>query len=348
MIKTILFSSKIKYTIPVFVILLYMLWSLFISHNFKVKTELTEHVKIEIHEGINLNDLIRLLKKNGSLRNVWSFKFMSSLKKFDSNIKCGTVHLKGSYTNNDLINILRIPNKRVFDLHIPENIRLIEDMIVLLEDSVGFERGELSSYLDTSSFLSDNDLNIQTLPSFFIPNTYQLYKGLSVTSFLNKMKREYEFFWSEKRKFKCDSLGLTRIEVSILASIVEEEQDKKIDERPIIAGLYLNRLNNPLNFPYLQADPTVKFANKDFGIRQVLYKHTDIESPYNTYKTKGLPPGPICIPSINAIDAVLNATQHEYYFMCAGSNGDGYHKFTSSNKEHNQNKKKYKKYQNFK
>ena len=346
--KTSLFSSKIKYTIPVFVIFLYVLWSLFISHNFKVKTELKEHVKIEIQQGMNLNDLIDLLQEKGSLRNVWSFRFMSSLKKFDSNIKCGTVHLQDSYTNNDLINILRIPNKSVFDLHIPENIRLIEDMIVLLEDSVGFERGELSSYLDTSSFLSDNDLNLQTLPSFFIPNTYQLYKGLSVKSFLNKMKREYEVFWTDKRKFKCDSLGLTRIEVSILASIVEEEQDKKIDERPIIAGLYLNRLNNPLSFPYLQADPTVKFANNDFGIKQVLYKHTDIESPYNTYKTKGLPPGPICIPCINAIDAVLNATQHEYYFMCAGSNGDGYHKFTSSNKEHNQNKNKYKQYQNFK
>lgn len=346
--KNSLFSSKIKYTAPAFIILLYLIWSVFISHNFKVKTEFKEHVIIEIQEGINLNDLICLLQEKGSLRNVWSFKFMSSLKRFDSNIKSGSVHLHDSYTNNDLINILRIPNKSVLDLHIPENIRLIEDMIVLLEDSVGFKRGELSSYLDTSSFLVDHNLNMQTLPCLFIPNTYQLYKGLSVKSFLNKMKREYEVFWTDKRKFQCDSLGLSRIEVSILASIVEEEQDKKLDERPIIAGLYLNRLNNPLSFPYLQADPTVKFANKDFGIKQVLYKHTNIESPYNTYKIKGLPPGPICIPCINAIDAVLNATQHEYYFMCAGSNGDGYHKFTSSNKEHNQNKSKYKKYQNFK
>ena len=221
-------------------------------------------------------------------------------------------------------------------------------MIVILEDSLGFKRGDLRTYLDTSSFLSNNGFNMQTLSAFFIPNTYQLYKGLSVESFFKKMKREYNSFWNEKRISKCDSLGLTQIEVSTLASIVEEEQDKRLDERPMIAGLYLNRLNNPLSFPYLQADPTVKFANKNFGIKQVLYKHTDIDSPYNTYKTKGLPPGPICIPSINAIDAVLNASQHDYYFMCAGSNGDGYHKFTSSNKEHNRNKNKYKKYQNSK
>ena len=162
------------------------------------------------------------------------------------------------------------------------------------------------------------------------------------------MKREYDIFWNNKRLSKCDSLGISKIEVSILASIVEEEQDKRLDERPLIAGLYLNRLNNTSDYPFLQADPTVKFANNDFGIKQVLYKHTRIENPYNTYKYKGLPPGPICIPSINSIDAVLNAVRHEYYFMCAGSNGDGYHKFTSSNKEHNKNKNLYKKYQNFK
>ena len=221
-------------------------------------------------------------------------------------------------------------------------------MIILLEDSIGYDRGELKTYLDTSNFLLENNLNLQTLPAFFIPNTYELYEGLSISSFLYRMKREYDIFWNNKRLSKCDSLGISKIEVSILASIVEEEQDKRLDERPLIAGLYLNRLNNPSDYPFLQADPTVKFANNDFGIKQVLYKHTRIENPYNTYKYKGLPPGPICIPSINSIDAVLNAVRHEYYFMCAGSNGDGYHKFTSSNKEHNKNKNLYKKYQNFK
>ena len=131
-------------------------------------------------------------------------------------------------------------------------------------------------------------------------------------------------------------------------TLSKEEQDKRLDERSKIAGLYLNRLKDPSHFPYLQADPTVKFANKDFGIKQVLNKHLKIDNPYNTYKYKGLPPGPICIPSIQAIDAVLNAEKHDYYFMCAGSNGDGYHEFTSTNREHNKKKRKFKKFQGFK
>ena len=151
------------------------------------------------------------------------------------------------------------------------------------------------------------------------------------------MNLEYNKFWNKERKIKYDSLNFTRIEISILASIVEEEQKiKDIEDRKKIAGLYINRLNNPRDYPYLQADPTVKFANNDFKIKQVLDRHTSIDHPYNTYKNKGLPPGPICIPSIHAIDAVLNAENHPYTFMCAGI--DGKHKFTSSNSEHNKHK----------
>ena len=346
--KIIFLYSKVKYIIPLFIIFGYIFWSLFLSLNYKVESGSNKNIKIEIDEGVDIDDIIDILKVNGSFNNVWSFKLISSLKKFDSNINSGAVTLEDSYTNNELINILRLPNRKVLTLEIPENIRLIDDMLTLLEDSLGFSRGDIRSFLDTSIFLKKNNLNFQTLPSFFIPNTYQVYKGLSIESFFVRMLREYERFWTDDRQLKCDSLGLSRIEVSILASIVEEEQDKRIDERPMIAGLYLNRLNNPFEFPYLQADPTVKFANNDFTIKQVLYRHTDINNPYNTYRYKGLPPGPICVPSINAIDAVLNAVQHNYYFMCAGSNGDGYHKFTSTNKEHNQNKNEYKKYQNFK
>jgi len=342
-------SSFKRYFLLLLILLsLYASWSLFVRENFMIYSDSGTEMDFEIEDNSSLEDVLLILQKKGNIRNVWSFKVMSKLKRYDTNIKGGIVTLKGGYTNNKLINSLRNPSKKVINLQIPENIRLIEDMVILLEDSVGFERGELKLYLDTSSFLSDNKLNMQTLPSFFIPNTYQIYEGLSVKSFLSKIKIEYDIFWTDERLVKCDSLGVTKVEVSIIASIVEQEQDKKIDERPMIAGLYLNRLNNPLNFPYLQADPTVKFANKNFSIKQVLNKHTSIDDPYNTYKYKGLPPGPICIPSVNSIDAVLNATNHDYYFMCAGSNGDGYHKFTSTNKEHNRNKDKYKKYQNFK
>jgi UPF0755 protein len=232
-----------------------------------------------------------------------------------------------------------LEKRETINLEIPENIRLIKDMIILLEDSIGYNRGELKSYLDTSDFLKNNNLTLETLPAFFIPNTYQIYKGLSVESFFSRMKKEYETFWNISRLALCDSLGITEIEVSILASIVEEEQDRRIEERPIIAGLYLNRLNNKIK---LQSDPTVIFANNDFTITRVFKKHLKYESPYNTYIHKGLPPGPICIPSINSIDAVLNAEPNDYIFMCGKGDGSGLHNFAITLREHNNNKKIFK------
>lgn len=342
------FHFKRYFFLLLIIVASYASWSLFVRENFKVNSDSETEISFEIEEDFSLEDLVTVLQNNGDIRNVWSFKLMSKIKRYDTNIKSGMVRLVLGYTNNELINQLRNPDRKVINLQIPENIRLIEDMIFLLEDSIGFEKGELKKFIDTSSFLSDNNLTMETLPSFFIPNTYQIYNNISVSSFLNKMKTEYHIFWTKERLLLCDSLGISKIEVSILASIVEQEQDKKIDERPKIARLYLNRLNNPSLFPYIQADPTVKFANNDFSIKQLLNKHTRIEHPYNTYKNKGLPPGPICIPSIHAIDAVLNASNHDFYFMCAGSNGDGYHEFTTTNAQHNKKKVAYKKYQGLK
>ena len=304
--------------------------------------------EIKIPANSEIDDVIHLLNKNGELHCLPCFNALAYKKGYTKNIISGTIILEGRYSINSLINSLKVKKRDVGNLQIPENIRLIEDMIILIEDSIGYKRGELKSYLDTSNFLIANNWTMETLPAFFIPNTYELYTDVSVEEFLNKMNEEYKKFWNTERERKCDSLGITKIDVSILASIAEEEQDKRLDERSKIAGLYLNRLKNPSHFPYLQADPTVKFANKDFGIKQVLNKHLKIDNPYNTYKYKGLPPGPICIPSIQAIDAVLNAEKHDYYFMCAGSNGDGYHEFTSTNRDHNKKKRKFKKFQGFK
>jgi len=310
------------------------------SEKYYYVTNDNKRIEITIPNDADIDDVVDLLKKNGELKGVMIFKILANHKGYTKNIEYGTIILEDKkYGINSLINALRNPHKETINFQIPENIRLIKNMIILIEDSIGYNRGELKSYLDTSDFLKNNNLTLETLPAFFIPNTYQIYKGLSVESFLSRMKKEYETFWNINRLALCDSLGITEIEVSILASIVEEEQDKRIDERPRIAGVYLNRLNNPKDYPKLQADPTVKFANNDFTIKRVLDKHTAIDNPYNTYLYPGFPPGPIRIPSINSIDAVLNAENHTYTFMCAGTNG--YHKFTSSNDEHNRNKNKY-------
>ena len=292
--------------------------------------------EIKIPEHAEIDDVIHLLNKNGELHCLPCFNALAYKKGYTNNIISGTIILEGKYSVSSLINSLKITKRDTRNLQIPENIRLIEDMIILIEDSIGYKRGELKSYLDTSSFLIANNWTMETLPAFFIPNTYELYTDISVEEFLNKMNEEYKKFWNTNRLSLCDSLGITQIEVSILASIVEEEQDKRLDERSKIAGLYLNRLRNPISFPYLQADPTVKFANKNFRIKQVLNKHLKIDNPYNTYKYKGLPPGPINNPGLEALKAAIMPAETDYLYFV--SNGEGRHTFTRTVSEHNQAK----------
>jgi UPF0755 protein len=173
----------------------------------------------------------------------------------------------------------------------------------------------------------------------FIPNTYEMWWTSDAYEFTGRMKKEYDRFWKGPRAEKAGDLGLSRQEVVILASIVEKETEKD-DEKPVIAGVYLNRLKK--GWP-LQADPTLKFALGDFEIKRVLNVHKEVDSPYNTYTHTGLPPGPICIPSIASIDAVLDYRRHDYMFFCARADRSGYHAFARTLKEHNRNAKAYQK-----
>ena len=181
--------------------------------------------------------------------------------------------------------------------------------------------------------------NDESVAALFIPNTYELYWNIDADEFVEKMINEYNRFWNEDRLAKAKNLNITPINVSILASIVDKET-AKVSEMPRIAGVYINRLKR--NW-LLQADPTLIFAVGDFEIKRVLDVHKEIESPYNTYKYIGLPPGPICIPSIAAIDAVLNAERHKYFYFCAKDDLSGYHVFARNIKEHNINAEKYRK-----
>jgi UPF0755 protein len=179
--------------------------------------------------------------------------------------------------------------------------------------------------------------NNQTIPALFLPDTYEFYWNTDAEGFVVRMFQEYNKFWTEERKQKAQSKGLTPIQVSTLASIVNKETNMS-DEMPRVAGVYLNRLKN--NW-LLQADPTLVFAWDDYSIRRVLDRHKEIESPYNTYKYIGLPPGPICIPSIAAIKAVLDAEDHNYFYFCAKEDFSGYHNFAKTLAEHNRNAIKY-------
>ena len=171
----------------------------------------------------------------------------------------------------------------------------------------------------------------------FIPNTYQFYWNTSAEKFIERMAEEFKSFWTQDRLQKANDLGFKQSEVITLASIVEQETQKD-DEKARVAGVYINRLNKGIK---LQADPTVIYAIGDFSIRRVLYSHLEYDSPYNTYKYVGLPPGPICIPSITSIDAVLNYEEHSYLYFCAREDFSGYHNFARTLAQHNANARKY-------
>ena len=219
------------------------------------------------------------------------------------------------------------------------NIRTLEQLASRIDEQLELDSLDFISAVNNNDSLKELGFNSHNYASLFIPNTYELYWNIDADEFVEKMINEYKRFWNEERRHKADNLKLKPIEVSILASIVDKETTK-ISEMPRIAGVYLNRLKK--NW-LLQADPTLVFAIGDFEIKRVLDVHKEIESPYNTYKYIGLPPGPICIPSIAAIDAVLNAEKHKYFYFCAKDDLSGYHVFARNIREHNVNANKYRK-----
>lgn len=211
----------------------------------------------------------------------------------------------------------------------------------LLARNVGqvfmFSSAELLDSLNDKRVCQRYGYTPETIIGMFIPNTYELYWDISVSDFLKRMKKESDRFWDGERKETARSIGFTQNEVMTLASIVDEETNDE-SEMPKVAGMYINRLHDGMR---LQADPTVKFATGKFTAKRIYRDMLQVDSPYNTYRNKGLPPGPICIPSVAAIDAVLHYAKHDYLYMCAKPDFSGSHNFAKTYEEHQQNAKDY-------
>lgn len=280
------------------------------------------------------------------LKNMSTFDALAKRKKYVSNIKAGKYCINKDMTNNDIINTIRSKNQPIrLSFNNQPSIELLAGRISqqIEADSVG-----LLKAMTDSLFLRKNGFNSQTGLGMYIPNSYEFFWNTSAEEFRDRMLKEYRSFWTENRTAKASSIGLNRNEVLTLASIVHEES-KQASEQPRIAGVYMNRLKN--NWP-LQADPTLKFAAyqlpkyKGSVIKRVLNVHKDIVSPYNTYKNQGLPPGPIAMPDISAIDAVLNYEAHDYFYFAADASRPGFHKFAKSLSQHNRNARDYQQYLN--
>ena len=303
-----------------------------------VVMEYEKEVFVYIPTDANFEDVQQILISSGVVQNTSSFRWVAEQKNFIHRIKSGRFLLENGMNNNELVNLLRSGRQTPVDL-VFNNIRTKEQLAGKVASQLELDSTDLLYAMVDTAFTNPLGLNVYTVSSLFIPNTYEFYWDVSVADFLARMTAENYHFWTEHRKSKALKLNLSKEEVITLASIVEKETMKK-DEQPKVAGLYLNRLNRGIK---LESDPTVIFAIGDFTIRRVLHDDLKIDSPYNTYKNKGLPPGPISIPSIQAIDAVLNHEKHDYIFMCAKDDFSGYHNFAKTYVGHKINARKYRK-----
>jgi UPF0755 protein len=273
-----------------------------------------------------------------------TFDALANQKKYTTNIRAGRFAISKGMNNNEIINSIRsknIPIKIAFN-----NQNTIADLAGRISTQIESDSLELLEAMTNDAFLVENGFTSATGLGMYLPNSYEFFWNTSAEGFRDKMLKEYNRFWTDARKAKAKALNLTSNEVLTLASIVYEESKQK-DEQPIVAGLYLNRLK--IGMP-LQADPTLKFAAyqlpkyKNTVIRRVLNIHMEIDSPYNTYKNVGLPPGLIAMPDLSAIDAVLNYKKHKYLFMVADAKRMGYHKFAKTLAQHNANAREYHRY----
>jgi UPF0755 protein len=283
-----------------------------------------------IPTGSTLDDVINVLYNNHYIINKNSFEWLAEKLNYKKNIHPGRYKLKNKMSNRELLTLLRSGQQEPVNLTI---ISVRGKEIVAGRAGKLLEADSLSilKLMDDRIFLWKYGFKPSTVAAMIIPNTYEMYWNTSPRQFFERMYNEYNKFWNDARLEKARKIGLNKVEISIIASIVEEET-KKNSEKPTIAGVYINRLKKGMR---LQADPTVKYAVGDVTIKRILAKHLVFDSPYNTYLYAGLPPGPIDVPSVSSIDAVLNYQHHQYIYFCAKEDFSGYHNFSKTLEQHN-------------
>ncbi|GGG86377.1 aminodeoxychorismate lyase [Parapedobacter pyrenivorans] len=284
----------------------------------------------------DFEDIMTNLSELHAVDDTAAFRWAANKMDYPGRVKPGKYKLEPGMNNRTLINKLGGGFQEPVKLRF-ENVRLKENLATVLAKQLEPDSIAFINLLNNDSLATRYGFNTENFLSMFIPNTYEFYWNTSIERFADRMNEEYQKFWNDDRREKAAALNLSPQEVGVLASIVKGEA-LHTDEMPSIAGLYLNRLRKGM---LLQADPTVIFANNDFTIRRVLYRHLRTDSPYNTYLYRGLPPGPIMMPSIASIDATLNYQQHDYLYMCAKDDFSGYHNFAVTQAEHNINARKF-------
>lgn len=301
-----------------------------------------ETVSILIPTGTDFEEFVEIIQPH--VKDIKGFRWVAEKKKYTENIRAGKFRITAGMSNDELINHLRGGKQETITL-VFNNQDSFEKLAGRIASQIEADSISLLHAFRDPEFMLENGFDTYSAIAMYLPNSYDFYWNTNAEEFRKKMLVEYNKFWTESRIDKATAQRLTPIQVSTLASIVQKET-AVVAERKVVAGLYLNRLHD---FWPLQADPTIIFALKqtygqDKEYKRVLKKDLDIDSPYNTYANFGLPPGPIGMPDISSIEAVLNPADHQYYYMCASVEQLGYHKFAKTLREHNINATAYQKW----
>lgn len=315
---------------------LYIGYRIFYMSN--TSAEIIKSKVIFIPTGANFEDVMDTLRAHHILKHEKSFLWQAELKKYKDKVRPGRYRILAGMSSNEIINLLRAGLQEPVTVTFT-NIRTKDQLVTRVCKKLEADSTELRALLNDERFIREKfGLRSETILVMFLPNSYQFNWNTSSRQFLERMQTEYKKFWTEERKQKAKDIKLSQSQVSILASIVQAEQMRFAEERPVIAGLYLNRLR--IGMP-LQSDPTVICAIGDYAVNRVLDKDKEVDSPYNTYLHTGLPPGPIYIPEISSIEAVLNHQKNAYLYMCAREDFSGKHNFAKTLNEHNRNAQRY-------
>lgn len=303
---------------------------------FAAPFQLTETAYIYIDRDDNIDSVYHKIIVTGQPKQMFGFEYQAKKNNYAEHIRTGKYAIKPGDNMRYLYRRLSMGYQTPINLTVG-SVRTLDRIARNTGRQLMIDSIEVARLLTDTTYIRSIGYTKETLPALFIPNTYEVYWDMSAEDFMQRMVKENKAFWNEKRMKQAEAIGLTPIEVSTLASIVEEETANAA-EKPMVAGLYINRLKRGM---LLQADPTVKYSMQDFALKRILYKHLEVDSPYNTYKYAGLPPGPIRVPSFQGLESVLNYTKHNYLYMCAKEDFSGTHNFATNSAQHAANARRY-------
>lgn len=321
-------NKTLKHFLWALLLVLLAVWAVRVLLH-RQRLHLTEPVAIYVPTGSSFDQLMDTLQANGCITDPAVFRSMAKARNLDDHVRGGRYVLQPGMPLLKVVTKLSSGNQDPVRLTL-NKFRTKQQLCDFLDARLELCGDSLLALLNDTALCDTLGFNPNTVIALFIPNTYECYWTVTPRALLTRMDKEYHRFWSASRRNKAEQMGLTPVEVMTLASIVDEETNAN-EEKATIASVYLNRLRRGMP---LQADPTLKYAAGDFTLRRLLHRHTQIASPYNTYLHRGLPPGPICTPSIAGIDAVLQNKQTDYLFFCAKEDMSGRHNFARNADEH--------------